>query len=114
MKYKTLGRTGLVVSELCFGTMTFGGDGFWTVIGGQDQDVASSLVRQAFDAGVNFYDTADVYANGLSEQMLGHAIRDKGLRRDEIVIATKAHGRVLDLLPPDASPHAQAEAARRQ
>jgi aryl-alcohol dehydrogenase-like predicted oxidoreductase len=46
--------------------------------------------------------------------MLGHAIRDKGLRRDEIVIATKAHGRVLDLLPPDASPHAQAEAARRQ
>ncbi len=114
MKYKTLGRTGLVVSELCLGTMTFGGDGFWTVIGGQDQDQASTLVRQAFDAGVNFFDTADVYANGLSEQMLGHAIRDKGLRRDEIVIATKAHGRVQDLLPADASPHAQAEATRRQ
>jgi aryl-alcohol dehydrogenase-like predicted oxidoreductase len=114
MKYKTLGRTGLVVSELCFGTMTFGGDGFWRVIGGQDQAEANGLIRQAFNAGVNFFDTADVYANGLSEEMLGHAMKDQGLRRDEIVIATKAHGRVQDILPPDASPHAQAEATRRQ
>jgi aryl-alcohol dehydrogenase-like predicted oxidoreductase len=114
MKYKTLGRTGLVVSELCFGTMTFGGDGFWRVIGGQDQAEANGLIRQAFNAGVNFFDTADVYANGLSEEMLGHAIKDQGLRRDEIVIATKAHGRVQDILPPDASLHAQAEATRRQ
>lgn len=115
MKYKTLGRTGLVVSEMCLGSMTFGGSGgIWSAIGGQDQDTASNLVRQAFDAGINFFDTADVYANGVSELMLGQAVIDKGLRRDEIVIATKAHGRVQDLLPPDASPHAEAEAKRRQ
>jgi aryl-alcohol dehydrogenase-like predicted oxidoreductase len=113
MKYKTLGKTGLVVSEICLGTMTFGGDGFWKVIGAQDQDTASNLVRSAFDKGVTFFDTADVYANGTSEIMLGQAVKDKGLRRDEIVIATKGHGRVQDLLPPDATPHAIAEAKRR-
>jgi aryl-alcohol dehydrogenase-like predicted oxidoreductase len=114
MKYKTLGKTGLIVSEICLGTMTFGGDGFWKAIGSQSQDEASDLVRTAFDQGVNFFDTADVYANGVSETMLGNAVRDKGLRRDEIVIATKGYGRVSDILPPDASPHAQAEAKRRE
>lgn len=113
MKYKTFGKTGLVVSEICLGTMTFGGDGFWKMIGAQDQTMASDLVGTAFDKGVTFFDTADVYANGLSEIMLGQAVRDKGLRRDEIVIATKGYGRVSDLLPADASPHAQAEAKRR-
>jgi aryl-alcohol dehydrogenase-like predicted oxidoreductase len=114
MKYKTLGNTGLIVSELCLGTMTFGGaGGFWTAIGAQSQDEASALVRGAFDAGVNFFDTADVYSNGISETMLGNAVRDKGLRRDEIVIATKGYGRVADLLPPDASPNAKEEAQRR-
>lgn len=114
MRYRTLGNTGLVVSELCLGTMTFGGDGFWKVIGGQDQDTATGLVRAAFDAGINFYDTADVYANGLSEQMLGEAVRASGLRRDEIVIATKVHGRVLDRPGPEAGDAEKAEAARRQ
>jgi aryl-alcohol dehydrogenase-like predicted oxidoreductase len=113
MKYKTLGKTGLVVSELCLGTMTFGGGGFWQAIGAQDQATASDLVRDAYDKGVNFFDTADVYANGISETMLGNAVRDKGLRRDEIVIATKGFGRVADLVPSDASPHATAEAQRR-
>jgi aryl-alcohol dehydrogenase-like predicted oxidoreductase len=113
MKYKTLGRTGLLVSEICLGTMTFGGGGFWQAIGAQDQEEASDLVRGAFDAGVNFFDTADVYSNGTSEIMLGQAIRDKGLRRDEIVIATKGYGRVDDVLAPDASPHAKEEAQRR-
>jgi aryl-alcohol dehydrogenase-like predicted oxidoreductase len=113
MKYKTLGKTGLVVSEICLGTMTFGGDGFWKMIGAQDQTAASDLVRTAFDKGVTFFDTADVYANGLSETMLGQAVRDKGLRRDEIVIATKGYGRVSDLLSPDASTSAQEEAKRR-
>jgi aryl-alcohol dehydrogenase-like predicted oxidoreductase len=114
MKYKTLGKTGLVVSEICLGTMTFGGnDGIWKMIGAQDQDMASHLVREAFDQGVNFYDTADVYANGISETMLGQAVRDKGLRRDEIVIATKGYGRVLDLRSEDASPHALEEGKRR-
>jgi aryl-alcohol dehydrogenase-like predicted oxidoreductase len=113
MKYKTLGKTGLVVSELCLGTMTFGGGGFWTAIGAQDQEEAANLVRGAFDAGVNFFDTADVYSNGISETMLGKAVRDKGLRRDEIVIATKGYGRVADIVSPDGSPHAKEEAQRR-
>ena len=113
MKYKTLGKTGLLVSEMCLGTMTFGGDGFWKAIGAQDKEAAGDLVRGAFDAGINFFDTADVYANGMSEKMLGQAVRDKGLRRDEIVIATKGYGRVSDILAADASPHAKAEAARR-
>jgi aryl-alcohol dehydrogenase-like predicted oxidoreductase len=114
MKYKTLGKTGLIVSEICLGTMTFGGEGgIWKMIGSQDQEAASNLVRGAFDAGVNFFDTADVYADGISETMLGQAVRDKGLRRDEIVIATKGYGRVQDIVPPDASPHASDEAKRR-
>lgn len=113
MKYKTLGKTGLIVSEICLGTMTFGGDGFWKAIGAQDQDEASNLVGGAFDQGVIFFDTADVYANGLSEIMLGKAVIDKGLRRDEIVIATKGYGRVQDLLLSDAAPDATKEALRR-
>jgi aryl-alcohol dehydrogenase-like predicted oxidoreductase len=113
MRYKTLGDTGLIVSELCFGTMTFGGDGFWKVIGAQDQAQACDLVRKAFDRGVNFFDTANIYANGVSEKMLGEAIRTEGLRRDEIVIATKAHGRMADVVSPDASASEQREAGRR-
>ncbi|MFO0628442.1 MAG: aldo/keto reductase [Polyangiales bacterium] len=112
-EYRTLGRTGLVVSEICFGAMAAGGDGFWRVVGAQDQATADLLVRRAFDAGVNFFDTADVYANGLSERILGEAVRRNGLRRDEVVIATKVHGRVSDLLPPDATDAQRAEADRR-
>lgn len=113
MRYRTLGRSGLIVSEICLGTMTFGGDGFWTAIGRQPQDEADALVRGAFDAGVNFFDTANIYSNGVSELMLGAAIRNLGLRRDELVIATKAHGRVADVLGPDASDSARLEAERR-
>lgn len=68
MRYRKLGRTGLAVSEICFGTMTFGGEGFWRVIGAQDVPMATGLIRHAFDKGVTFIDTADVYANGLSEK----------------------------------------------
>ncbi len=93
MRYRKLGRTGLAVSEICLGTMTFGGDGFWRVIGAQDQAAASSLVKGAFDKGVTFIDTADIYANGASEQILGGSIRDTGIPRDELVIATKLFGR---------------------
>lgn len=113
MRYKTLGNTGLIVSEICLGTMTFGGDGFWKVIGAQDQSEASGLVKGAFDKGVNFFDTANIYANGISETMLGQAVRDLGLRRDELVIATKAHGRLTDVLPPDATDAQKTEAQRR-
>ena len=95
MKYRLLGRTGLYVSELCLGTMTFGDQGFWKVMGGLGQDAVDTLVRQAFDAGVNFIDTANVYALGVSETLTGAAIRRLGLPRDELVIATKAFG-VMD------------------
>ncbi len=92
MHYRLLGRTGLYVSELCLGTMTFGGDGFWKVMGGLEQDAVSALVKRAFDAGVNFIDTANVYSLGASETLTGQAIKSLGLPRDELVIATKATG----------------------
>ena len=92
MRYRLLGRTGLYVSELCLGTMTFGGQGFWKVIGGLDQDAATALVKQAFEAGVNFIDTANVYSFGESERLTGNAIKSLGLPRDELIVATKATG----------------------
>ncbi len=93
MRYRLLGRTGLYVSELCLGTMTFGGtSGLWKVVGGLGQDDSTALVKQAFEAGVNFFDTANVYGLGDAETITGHAIRQLGLPRDELVIATKAYG----------------------
>lgn len=92
MRYRKLGRTGLVVSEICLGTMTFGGDGFWKVIGALPQDEVNALVKSAFDRGVTFLDTANVYSNGMSEQVTGQAI--KALPRDELVVATKVFGRM--------------------
>ncbi len=90
MRYRLLGRTGLFVSELCLGTMTFGEQGWWKVMGALGQDGATALIKQAFDAGVNFIDTANVYAQGESETLTGAAIKRLGLPRDELVIATKA------------------------
>ncbi|WP_395647211.1 aldo/keto reductase [Terricaulis sp.] len=92
MRYRRLGRTGLTVSEICLGTMTFGGDGFWKVIGALEQETVTKLVKSAFDKGVTFLDTANVYSNGLSEQVTGVAI--KSLPRDELVVATKVFGRM--------------------
>lgn len=92
MKYRLLGRTGMYVSELCLGTMTFGDQGFWKVMGGLGQEAVNVLVKQAFDAGVNFIDTANVYSLGMSETLTGAAIKSLGLPRDEIVVATKAYG----------------------
>ena len=92
MKYNLLGNTGLKVSELCLGTMTFGGRGMWTAIGALPQDEAKQLVKTSVDAGINFIDTANVYSEGLSEKMTGQAIRDLGLKRDDLVIATKVRG----------------------
>jgi aryl-alcohol dehydrogenase-like predicted oxidoreductase len=92
MRYRLLGRTGLYVSELCLGTMTFGSQGFWKVMGSLGQQAATDLVKQAFDAGVNFIDTANIYSLGESETLTGNAIRSLGLPRDDLVIATKATG----------------------
>lgn len=94
MRMKKFGRTGLIVSEICLGTMTFGGDGFWKVVGEQDQGQADALVKGAVEAGVNFFDTADVYSNGQSEAILGQSIKNLGLARDSVVVATKLHGRM--------------------
>ena len=81
MKYRQLADTGVFVSELCLGTMTFGGRGqMWETIGGLDQPAVDGLVHRALDAGVNFFDTADVYASGESETMLGKALA--GRRHD--------------------------------
>ncbi|NDR58231.1 aldo/keto reductase [Aliiruegeria sabulilitoris] len=93
MRYRRLGHSGLFVSELCLGTMTFGGsDGMWGQIGKLQQEEADSLVRVAVDAGVNFIDTANVYASGRSEEILGQSLRNLGIARQDVVIATKVHG----------------------
>ena len=94
MHYNRLGRSGLFVSELCLGTMTFGGsEGMWGKIGTLQQEEADALVRTALEAGVNFFDTANVYAEGRSEQILGQSLRNLGVARDGVVIATKVLGR---------------------
>lgn len=96
MKYKQLGNTGVLVSELCFGTMTFGGRGRWQNIGELGQKEANELVKASFDAGINFYDTANVYSEGHSEELLGKAIKESGISRQKVVVATKVRGRVGD------------------
>jgi len=94
MKYNTLGHTGLLVSEICLGTMTFAaGEGLWKPIAGVGQDLANQILKGSIDAGVNFVDTADVYTNGESEKTLAQAIRNLGIARKDIVIATKVFGR---------------------
>lgn len=97
MRYNQLGRTGLFVSELCLGTMTFGGgEGIWRQIGDLQQADAERLVGRALDAGINFIDTADVYAQGLSEQITGHALKNLKVPRDKVVVATKVFGMTAD------------------
>jgi aryl-alcohol dehydrogenase-like predicted oxidoreductase len=93
MRYHPLGRTGLFVSELCLGTMTFGGaEGIWGKIGDLQQADSERLVGQALDAGINFIDTADVYAGGRSETITGQALKNLKVARDSVVIATKVLG----------------------
>jgi aryl-alcohol dehydrogenase-like predicted oxidoreductase len=97
MRYQLLGQTGLYVSELCLGTMTFGGIGYWENMGKLQLDDVTSLVKASFDAGINFIDTANVYSFGESETLTGAAIKKLGLPRDQLVIATKATGIMNDL-----------------
>ena len=93
MRNKPLGRTGLFVSELCLGTMTFGGStGIWGQIGDLQQADAERLVGQALDAGINFIDTADVYSGGMSEQITGLALKNLKVPRENVVVATKVFG----------------------
>jgi aryl-alcohol dehydrogenase-like predicted oxidoreductase len=91
MHMRKLGSSGLFVSELCFGAMTFGGtDGIWGQVGRLGQDDADNLVAAALDAEINLFDTANIYANGRSEEILGQSFRNLGVARDDVVIATKA------------------------
>ncbi len=94
MEYKALGKTGLLVSRISLGTMTFAGQGFYKAIGGVDQAGADVLVKTAFDAGINLFDTADVYADGESEQTLGQSFKNLNISRKDVVVATKAYSRV--------------------
>lgn len=94
MRYNLLGRTGLYVSELCLGTMTFGGKGFWQVVGTLGQTETEGLVGTALDRGVNFIDTADVYSEGESERLLGAALKSLARPREQVVVATKVRGTV--------------------
>jgi aryl-alcohol dehydrogenase-like predicted oxidoreductase len=93
MRYRSLGKTGLLVSEICLGTMTFGGKGFWEAIGKLPGKEVDAIVGASLDAGVNFIDTADVYSEGESERLLGDALASLSRPRDSIVVATKARGR---------------------
>ncbi len=93
MRQKPFGRTGLFVSELCLGTMTFGGsEGIWGNIGGLKQGDAERLVGQSLDAGINFFDTADVYAAGVSEEITGQAFKNLKIPREDFILATKVFG----------------------
>jgi aryl-alcohol dehydrogenase-like predicted oxidoreductase len=95
MEYATLGNTGLLVSKLCFGTMTFGdGRGLFKAIGAQGQAEADTLVKTSLDGGINFFDTADVYTEGESEKILGQSLKNFKIARKDVVIATKVYGRV--------------------
>src|SRR5882757_2918899 len=95
MRYNQLGNTGMFVSELCLGTMTFGAAGEnaqWGLIASLDQKGVNDIVARSIAAGVNFFDTADVYSFGDSERPLGQSLRDLGVARSSVVIATKVHG----------------------
>jgi len=91
MRMRFLGKTGIKVSELCFGTMTFGGRGRHIRIGEVSQEEADTLVSTALDAGINFFDTADVYSEGLSEEICGKAL---GTQRKNVILATKVRARM--------------------
>jgi len=94
MRYKTLGDTGLLVATLCLGTMTFHGSGNFAAIGNVDQAGADELISTSLEAGVNFFDTADIYSNGESEKTLGQSLRNLKIQRSDVVIATKVYGRM--------------------
>lgn len=94
MRYNTLGQTGLFVSELALGTMTFGGSGPYAAMGNIQQAEAEVVIQQALDAGINLIDTADTYSSGDAERIVGQALKHLGVPRDEVLIATKVFGDV--------------------
>jgi aryl-alcohol dehydrogenase-like predicted oxidoreductase len=93
LRLRTLGDSGLFVSELCLGTMTFGGgDDMWGLIGQLQQEQADELMKTALEAGINFIDTANVYGGGASERIVGQSLKNLDVRREDVVLATKVLG----------------------
>src|SRR6185369_14216338 len=92
MEYRSLGRTGMKVSPICFGVMMFGAPGKTEI------DEAMAMTDKAIDAGVNFFDTANTYTRGKSEEFLGEALKRNG-KRGRIVLATKVHGQMDETDP---------------
>ena len=90
MRYVNLGNTGLKVSRICLGMMTYGSKKWrqWVL----EEPESRAFIQRAWDAGINFFDTADVYSNGVSEEILGRAVREIGISREQVVIATKLNG----------------------
>src|SRR5580693_4338386 len=95
MDYVKLGSTGLDVSPICLGMMSFGEPGQGGHPWSLTEEASRPLIRRAIDAGINFFDTANVYSAGSSEEITGRALADFA-NRDEVVIATKVHGRMHD------------------
>src|SRR5690242_9572495 len=93
MEYRRLGRTGLEVSRIALGCMTFGEPGRGTHPWTLDEERSRPVIRQALELGITFFDTANVYSAGSSEEIVGRALKDFA-RREEVVIATKVHGRM--------------------
>lgn len=94
MKFKQLGKTGVLVSELCLGTMTFGGKGYWKAIGQLPEEEVTQLIKTAIDQGINFFDTANAYSEGLAETLLGKSLKNLGIPRQTVFIATKVRIRM--------------------
>lgn len=94
MKYNQLGNTGVLISELCLGAMTFGGQGYWEAIGKLPEQDVTELVRIAVDKGINFLDTANAYSEGLAEILLGKALKNLGINHQHVFIATKVRLRM--------------------
>jgi len=94
MQYTNLGKTGMKVSRLCLGMMSYGSKSWreWVL----DEEEAKPFVRRALDAGINFFDTADVYSLGESEKITGNLLKFFGVKREHVVIATKVHGQMSD------------------
>ena len=93
LRFRTMGDSGLFVSELCLGTMTFGGDeDIWGLIGQVQQEQADELMKIALEAGINFIDTANIYGHGGSERIVGQSLKNLGVRREDVVLATKVLG----------------------
>ena len=88
MNNRVLGSSGLMVSPICLGTMTFGGRGYFKSMGELDQNEAHALVQASIEGGINFFDTADFYSQGLSEELLGKAL---GGKRKDVIVATKVY-----------------------